>query len=243
MHLRCAIMHLYWWLVLCYCFTAEQYFIVCAYQCVYPLTKLKDTWVVSRFWWLWIKPLYISAYRLLHEHRFLCPLGKSMDHFSGSPQLLWLPYICCLSPCLESWVLSLLEAEMGEFQSQGAVSVVRSPDNWHTLNGDREINNKRRNRWAIVGGRRNEDEQGEWTWDESPMSGAVIKGFFLISSPAAYKIELCFSSLLINWNRDSLNYDVLKSTLAICAYELMHCSWYLDPSEMIRRSLVIRDFY
>lgn len=30
--------------------------------------------------------------------------------------------------------------------------------------------------------------------DTSPTSGAVIKGFFLISSPAAYKIELCFSA-------------------------------------------------
>jgi len=30
--------------------------------------------------------------------------------------------------------------------------------------------------------------------DASPTSGAVIKGFFLISSPAAYKIELCFSA-------------------------------------------------
>ena len=28
--------------------------------------------------------------------------------------------------------------------------------------------------------------------DTSPTSGAVIKGFFLISSPAAYKIEFCF---------------------------------------------------
>lgn len=30
--------------------------------------------------------------------------------------------------------------------------------------------------------------------DTSPTSGAVIKGFFLISSPAAYTIDLCFSA-------------------------------------------------
>ena len=37
-------------------------------------------------------------------------------------------------------------------------------------------------------------EKGERARGRSLTSGAVIKGCFLISSPAAYKIELCFSA-------------------------------------------------
>lgn len=152
-------MHLYWWFVLCHWWTVFR----CVYmlQFVHPFTKVKDVWVVSRFWWLWIKPLYIFAYRLLFGQRFLFSLGKSMDHVLGSPQLLWLPDICCLNLGTRAWRVeysSYFKQRQVDSRVREQFQYVGLQTGWHIHDGERKINNKQRKRWAIDWGRRKEEK-------------------------------------------------------------------------------------